>query len=1417
MPSYFVSDKDYEKRLGVGRSSDGYSGRGYEPDEEEYELTEKERKIVEVYNKPKNEAAFRESRKYFNQALENPDSEDHELAKKLAPYIQQDSRKVKYTENGFVRGASNATDFVKASNVSLFGGILGNATDAVTWVGGKVSGASDEKIKKSQQEIRSVFGMSEEQQRKKDEENRGNSWYETGQKVGDAQRIATDIATTVIPGMAAEKAIRGIGFMSKLGSGGRIAKTIGDVIANVGGGAAATAVGAAKDPESLTAENVGTNVAIDAGLGLAGGMIGTVASKVRGARNAKELTKALDEVNSEAMPKKYSDKLAKLQGSTLSGKKFNEQVNEIMEEARSAKKFDVLADGATMNSATIKTRLDDIDKRLAEADTPEYAANNGLLNTEAAKARYDELMADATKIPGVSESTRAITEAEEQLKYYNKLRVDDPFARKIDKIRDKITKIEQSKQAELDNLARMSEDEVSEFDPRAFDELNATATKQYDELIAKEQSKIDELMASDPEKAAELQMLDEAEKTVELQRMDAQEKLDTLTKNQAEIAAKEAEEIAKTPNVEAIEQHKKFLEQKKQVLNKRYEDAKKRYESPNQKLEDVDEELIYMKEGTHPLMADGASKQKQFNRYLELNQERAKLQAKEIASSNPEIPKTEQEVAAVLDDALQEVATAKVGLGAKIGRIWSQPANQLRAAGFNKLADMRSDAVIAYNRRGYDIKQTVKEWGKMAKGNSSKDLFRAANGVEGAMEKLTPGGRKVVEAWREQAYELGKQMGLPEDVLKNGNYIPHLFTDVKRNPRLLDLQKKLTTAQAKIKAGGLDEKTLAKQKKHIEKLQESMREITENPGIVTAQDFIQETGEYSNRFLKERYGAEGYEENFWRATDAYMNAANTKVNLEPVMETFAKAKGVTAEKGMQKFLQTEIDKMRGTKADIDRGLDDWFNSLTKATAGDRRSNLGTKGLRGFRSAMSLSHIGFSANSAINTLAQASIMPGSLNIDGSMYGLYKGMELTGKLAKNTLSKTDTDEFKHMARMGVFEGSSHILPEQTASKYFNKFNKGAYAGITGADRYLRMSTYYGAKLKAERMGLAGMDAERYIYERVNEVNQNFSKLETPHAFRSQVAKTIGSMITFVPGMVVRSVEIGAKSIKGGADIIGHTVKGQPITRAEFLKDIDDISKGVFTLGGVWAMGNAIGAITGQDEVVPNPLSSSTYSSPALQFIFGSEYKTGVMGALTEQSGDQYDENGNNITHAERVKEFWTELMPSMLIPGYSQGKRTMEGLEINEKGYSETDKGGIRYMTDSDHDLQRAIFGQYSTPEGREYIKNMGRPGGGALTESESKKIKEAPVGLQNQYYDFFRETDKITGRSDANKEVTRLFRDEKRPEAARRKAEEFNKRVDEKLVDFFNKYPDIDDDLRDELKSNVYITLTERSEDARRRQ
>lgn len=74
---------------------------------------------------------------------------------------------------------------------------------------------------------------------------------------------------------------------------------------------------------------------------------------------------------------------------------------------------------------------------------------------------------------------------------------------------------------------------------------------------------------------------------------------------------------------------------------------------------------------------------------------------------------------------------------------------------------------------------------------------------------------------------------------------------------------------------------------------------------------------------------------------------------------------------------------------------------------------------------------------------------------------------------------------------------------------------------------------------------------------------------------------------------------------------------------------------------------------------------------------------------------------------------------LIPpfGGQQLKRTIEGIGTTLKGYSETPSGDVRFPTDNDplRNIQRAIFGQYSTPEAREYFDKDRRPLGENQTE------------------------------------------------------------------------------------------------------
>lgn len=99
---------------------------------------------------------------------------------------------------------------------------------------------------------------------------------------------------------------------------------------------------------------------------------------------------------------------------------------------------------------------------------------------------------------------------------------------------------------------------------------------------------------------------------------------------------------------------------------------------------------------------------------------------------------------------------------------------------------------------------------------------------------------------------------------------------------------------------------------------------------------------------------------------------------------------------------------------------------------------------------------------------------------------------------------------------------------------------------------------------------------------------------------------------------------------------------------------------------------------------------------------------------------------------------------------------------------------------------------------------------SINIADKPKVDAAPVGEEDQYNAFYGAAKNVTGHKKASSEVTRLFQDHQ-PEKARRKAQEFNDKVDEIMAGFYAQYPDMDQDLRDELNKNMYITLNKRSE------
>jgi len=102
---------------------------------------------------------------------------------------------------------------------------------------------------------------------------------------------------------------------------------------------------------------------------------------------------------------------------------------------------------------------------------------------------------------------------------------------------------------------------------------------------------------------------------------------------------------------------------------------------------------------------------------------------------------------------------------------------------------------------------------------------------------------------------------------------------------------------------------------------------------------------------------------------------------------------------------------------------------------------------------------------------------------------------------------------------------------------------------------------------------------------------------------------------------------------------------------------------------------------------------------------------------------------------------------------------------------------------------------------------------ALSPADKRKVAEAPRGEEEIYKAFYQAAGNVVGRGARDDLVTKLYK-EGNPEKAKRKAAEFNATVNERMSKFFEKYPQIDEDLQDELRNNIYITLTPSSQKTR---
>ncbi len=191
------------------------------------------------------------------------------------------------TESGRMKG--NPMDFVEASNERFLGGLDRAALRTADFVlpgdntGGM--GTLSDQIDATKTGTRQFSGAGK-----------------AGEVLGESQKIATDVASMVVPAAGVEKAIRATKLVQGMAGGSKLARVGAYALSNVGGGAPATAIqygqqiGAGEDPN--LAQAIATGAAADiiapAAFKVAGKGISKIASFARG--GTRPAVTAADEV-----------------------------------------------------------------------------------------------------------------------------------------------------------------------------------------------------------------------------------------------------------------------------------------------------------------------------------------------------------------------------------------------------------------------------------------------------------------------------------------------------------------------------------------------------------------------------------------------------------------------------------------------------------------------------------------------------------------------------------------------------------------------------------------------------------------------------------------------------------------------------------------------------------------------------------------------------------------------------------------------------------------------------------------------------------------------------------------------------------------------------------------------------------------
>lgn len=555
------------------------------------------------------------------------------------------------------------------------------------------------------------------------------------------------------------------------------------------------------------------------------------------------------------------------------------------------------------------------------------------------------------------------------------------------------------------------------------------------------------------------------------------------------------------------------------------------------------------------------------------------------------------------------------------------------------------------------------------------------------------------------------------------------------------------------------------------------------------------TGDINFGNLKQRVSdSDDFSKEITDVLATYSQGLNKKLYLEPALKPLQELSNYEKISTLEaKWVDSYIDQLKNNKrSNIEEGFNNIVSSMMQKAGKEGDGNYYRSLLGGQRMMSAVATMGINPGTALRNMTQMVNTVAGIGPKWSSVGLKRGTQalMEGK---------GSPAYKEMAEAGVFSGGVSKNYNADLDQFDSNIRglKGRSNGVankmmimvSASDSFLRAQAYWGAKAKAISKGMSEADAMKFAREKVVDTQFITSKVDMPTALNGPGMRSLTQLATFSAKQAEFLADLGIKTVrKDGkwhldAESAGRIIAagGAAGLATAALEPTIGFNKEEW----IPFYSNIAPFIPGSDKDTADAL----YRSPLVTLLTGDgKSKMGLVEAI--QKGD--------------IGEWFKDQSPA-IIPGGTQIKKTVEGIDTTTSGVSRNDKGNVRYLQDMgvDESIKAALFGQYSTEAGRNWIKE-GFP---TLSESQTTSLAGKDRSTQEQYTEYYAAAKKAgSGRQDVYDQIKTAAANGDTNKAARLGAE-YNDKVTKAMSEYWKSNDTLPEDLKKSMLSDVYINVS----------